>query len=73
MLYNYVKKEYNLAGNECFPPRSQIFNAYQKSTFENIKVVIVGQDPYINPGEAMGMCFSINQGVKVPPSLKNIY
>ena len=73
MLYNFVKKEYNLDGNVCYPPRHQIFNAYQQACFKNIKVVIVGQDPYINPGEAMGMCFSINQGVKVPPSLKNIY
>ena len=73
MLFKYVKGEYNMANNPCYPPRHQIFNAYQQSQFNNIKVVILGQDPYINYNEAMGMCFSINQGVKVPPSLKNIY
>ena len=72
-LFIFVKKEYNLPNNPCFPPRHQIFNAYQQSKFSDIKVVILGQDPYINYNEAMGMCFSINQGVKVPPSLKNIY
>ncbi len=70
-MYNFVKKEYSSV--TCFPPEEQIFNAYKQAHFKDIKVVIVGQDPYIKPGEAMGMCFSVNQGIKVPPSLKNIY
>mmetsp|Transcript_3714 Transcript_3714/g.6337 ORF Transcript_3714/g.6337 Transcript_3714/m.6337 type:complete len:120 (-) Transcript_3714:377-736(-) len=73
MLFNFVKKEYLDPSQKCYPPAHQIFNAYQCANFDNIKVVILGQDPYINEREAMGMCFSINQGVKVPPSLKNIY
>lgn len=72
LLYKYVKREYNL--NRCYPPSHQIFNAYKQSNMDDIRVVILGQDPYINQHEAMGMCFSITKHApKVPPSLKAIY
>lgn len=61
------------AGKTIFPPGSLIFNAFNKTPFDAVKVVIIGQDPYHNPGEAMGLCFSVPRGVKVPPSLVNIY
>jgi uracil-DNA glycosylase len=58
---------------QCYPPAHQIFSAFKNAPFKDVKVVIMGQDPYINFNEAMGMCFSIPRGQKVPPSLKNIY
>ena len=61
------------AGKTIYPPGSLIFNAFNKTPFDQVKVVILGQDPYHNPGEAMGLCFSVPKGVRVPPSLKNIY
>lgn len=70
-IYEYVKQEY--ASKKCFPPKELIFNAFHKCPFENIKVVIVGQDPYIKDDEAMGLCFSIPKTTKCPPSLKNMY
>jgi uracil-DNA glycosylase len=60
-------------GKTIYPPGSLIFNAFEQTPFEEVKVVILGQDPYHNPGEAMGLCFSVPKGVRVPPSLKNIY
>lgn len=60
-------------GKTIFPPGNLIFNAYDKLAPEDVKVVILGQDPYHNPGEAMGLSFSVPVGVKIPPSLKNIY
>lgn len=56
-----------------YPPGSLIFNAFDSTPFQQVKVVILGQDPYHNPGEAMGLCFSVPKGVRVPPSLVNIY
>ncbi|MEK8020772.1 MAG: uracil-DNA glycosylase [Candidatus Parabeggiatoa sp.] len=56
-----------------YPPESLIFNAFEKCAFEQIKVVILGQDPYHGDGLANGLCFSVNEGVKIPPSLKNIF
>ena len=56
-----------------FPPGPLIFNAFNRTPFDRVKVVILGQDPYHNPGEAMGLCFSVPKGVRVPPSLVNIY
>jgi len=56
-----------------YPPQSLIFNAFNKCHFEAIKVVIIGQDPYHGKGQANGLCFSVNDGVKIPPSLKNIF
>ena len=60
-------------GKKIYPPGKLIFNAFDSTPFANVKVVILGQDPYHNPGEAMGLCFSVPKGVSVPPSLKNIY
>jgi len=61
------------AGKIIYPPGPLIFNAFNNTPFEAVKVVVLGQDPYHNPGEAMGLSFSVPQGVKVPPSLVNIY
>ncbi len=70
-LVNFVKDEYKK--NTIFPPGNQIFNAFDHCSFENIKVVILGQDPYHGPGQANGLCFSVKDGVKKPPSLVNIF
>jgi len=70
-IYDYVKQEYS--AGVCFPPKHLIFNAFKQTQFKDLKAVIVGQDPYIKENEAMGLCFSIPKGTKVPPSLKNIY
>lgn len=61
------------AGKTIFPPGPLIFNAFNHTSFDQVKVVILGQDPYHNPGEAMGLSFSVPKGVRVPPSLVNIY
>ncbi len=61
------------AGKTVYPPGPLIFNAFNKTPFDAVKVVILGQDPYHNPGEAMGLSFSVPQGVRIPPSLVNIY
>lgn len=60
-------------GKTIFPPGPLIFNAFQQTPFDRVKVVILGQDPYHNPGEAMGLSFSVPKGVRIPPSLQNIY
>lgn len=62
------KKNYRI-----FPPEKEIFNAFNLTPLEKIKVVIIGQDPYHGIGQAHGLCFSVNDGVKFPPSLKNIF
>lgn len=72
-IYTKVKAAYTTPRVKCYPPQEQIFNAFQHTSISNIKVVIVGQDPYHQPGQAMGLCFSVNKGVKVPPSLVNMY
>ena len=56
-----------------YPPGPLIFNAFKKCSFPKVKVVIIGQDPYHGPGQANGLCFSVSQGIKPPPSLKNIF
>ena len=56
-----------------YPPKDLIFNAFNLCKIENLKVIIVAQDPYHNPQEAMGLAFSVPQGVRIPPSLKNIF
>lgn len=56
-----------------FPPGKQIFAAFDHTPFDQVKVVIMGQDPYHGPGQANGLCFSVAPGIKLPPSLKNIY
>lgn len=70
-IYENVKKEY--ANNTCYPPPEQIFNAFKTTPLSDLKVVIVGQDPYHGAGQAMGLCFSVNRKIDVPPSLKNMY
>lgn len=71
-LTAFVKDEIK-NGKTIFPPGPMIFNAFQLTPFDKVKVVILGQDPYHNPGEAMGLCFSVPRDIKMPPSLKNIY
>ena len=61
------------AAQSIYPPREDIFNALKASDYAATKVVILGQDPYHEPGQAHGMCFSVQKGVKIPPSLVNIY
>ena len=61
------------AGATIYPPASQWFNAFDATPFDKVKVVILGQDPYHGPGQAHGMCFSVQPGVAIPPSLRNIY
>lgn len=56
----------------CYPPGGKIFNAFDSTPFDKVKVVILGQDPYHEPGQAMGLCFSVPNGIQVPPSLVNI-
>jgi uracil-DNA glycosylase len=60
-------------GKQIFPPQTQVFNAFKLTPFENVKVVILGQDPYHGPGQAEGLCFSVPSGIPLPPSLQNIY
>ena len=71
-IATYLRKE-KQSGKKIYPPGSLIFNAFNTTPFEEVKVVILGQDPYHNPGEAMGLSFSVPKGVRVPPSLRNIY
>lgn len=61
------------AGKILYPPMLEIFNAFEYTPFEQVKVVILGQDPYHGPGQAHGLCFSVQEGVRPPPSLKNIF
>jgi len=66
--------EYESEHNKTiYPPKDQIFNAFDLSSFENTKVIILGQDPYHNEGQAHGLSFSVPEGVSIPPSLRNIY
>jgi len=58
---------------EVYPPENLVFNAFNSTDFDQIKVVIIGQDPYHGPGQAHGLCFSVPDGIVLPPSLKNIY
>ena len=70
-LYNTVKQEYSKA--VVYPNSDDIFNAFSLTPLERVKVVILGQDPYHEPGQAHGLCFSVKPGVDIPPSLVNIY
>jgi uracil-DNA glycosylase len=70
-LIRFVKEEY--ATQTVFPPGSKIFNAFDACPFEQVKVVLLGQDPYHGPGQAHGLAFSVNEGVTSPPSLVNIF
>ena len=70
-LWKKVKEEY--ASTNCFPPKNQIFRALELTPFDEVKVVIIGQDPYHGDFQANGLCFSVSDQVKAPPSLQNIY
>lgn len=71
ILAEFVKKEYS--EHTCYPKGSQIFAAFDHCHFDDVKVVIIGQDPYHGPGQAHGLCFSVNEGIPHPPSLVNIF
>ncbi|MDR3340116.1 MAG: uracil-DNA glycosylase [Candidatus Symbiothrix sp.] len=70
-LTDFVRQEY--AVHRIYPQASLIFNAFDKTAFDKVKVVILGQDPYHEPGQAHGLCFSVNDGIALPPSLQNIF
>ena len=70
-LVTFVKQEY--AQHTVYPPGRLIFNAFNQCPFDRVKVVLIGQDPYHEPGQAHGLCFSVNDGVPFPPSLANIF
>lgn len=70
-LYRFVNEEYKT--KVIYPPANDIFNAFHFTPLKDVKVVIIGQDPYHNEGQAHGLCFSVKKGVDVPPSLVNIY
>ena len=70
-LTEFVRSEYQT--QEIYPPAKLIFNAFDQCPFDQVKVVILGQDPYHGPGQAHGLCFSVNDGVDFPPSLRNIF
>ena len=70
-LTDFVKSEY--ASHTVYPPAKLVFNAFEQCPFGNVKVVILGQDPYHGPGQAHGLCFSVNDGIDFPPSLRNIF
>lgn len=70
-LTGFVKSEYQ--NHTVYPPGKEIFRAFDECDFSDVKVVILGQDPYHGPGQANGLCFSVHEGVRVPPSLVNIF
>ncbi|MBP2832030.1 uracil-DNA glycosylase [Aquimarina sp. U1-2] len=70
-LANFIKEEYS--NHRCYPKGSHIFAAFDHCSFDDVRVVIIGQDPYHGAGQANGLCFSVNQGVAMPPSLINIF
>lgn len=70
-LQSFVQKEY--CSFPIFPQQSLIFNAFSQCSFRDLKVVMIGQDPYHEKGQANGLCFSVNDGVRIPPSLRNIF
>ncbi|CAN5309900.1 uracil-DNA glycosylase [soil metagenome] len=70
-IIDFITEDY--AENKCFPNSESIFEAFNRATFDEVKVVILGQDPYHNDGQAHGLCFSVSEDAKIPPSLKNIF
>lgn len=70
-LMQALDSEYQ--NHTCFPPKELLFAAFDHCSFVDLKVVIIGQDPYHGDGEANGLCFSVNDGVRIPPSLRNIF
>lgn len=71
LLTSFVRQAYK--EKQCFPPAKLIFNAFDSCPFDKVRVVIIGQDPYHDVGQAQGLCFSVPDGIAVPPSLQNIY
>lgn len=71
-LKKFLKEE-QASGKIIYPPNDQVFNAFNSCDFEDVKVVIIGQDPYHGPGQAHGLSFSVQEGTPLPPSLRNIY
>ena len=71
LLTSFVRQAYK--EKQCFPPAKLIFNAFDSCPFDKVSVVIIGQDPYHDVGQAQGLCFSVPDGIAVPPSLQNIY
>lgn len=71
LLTDFVRQAYRTT--QCFPPAGQIFRAFDLCPFDKVRVVIIGQDPYHDVNQAHGLCFSVQEGVPVPPSLVNIY
>lgn len=72
-LAEFVRKEYGNPAVKIYPPAAQIFEAFNATPFDDVKVVIIGQDPYHGAGQANGLCFSVNPGIPFPPSLLNIF
>lgn len=70
-LQDFVRKEYK--HSTCFPPAKFVFSAFQQFPLQELKIVIIGQDPYHGPGQANGLCFSVADGIPLPPSLINIF
>ncbi len=70
-LFNFLAEERKTQA--IYPPESLVFNAFDRTPVSKIKAVIIGQDPYHGPGQANGLCFSVNDGVRFPPSLKNVF
>lgn len=72
-LCEQIRHEYADPSLRIYPPASKIFAAFDSTPFNDVKVVIIGQDPYHGPGQANGLCFSVNPGIDIPPSLRNIF
>lgn len=72
LLKKFLEEE-ERKGTQVFPPKDEVFNAFRQTPFDRVKVVLMGQDPYHGVGQAHGLCFSVQKGVAVPPSLRNIY
>lgn len=70
-LFSFLDEQYQ--NHICYPPKELLFNAFNLCLLNEVKVVIIGQDPYHEPGQAMGLAFSVPEGIKIPPSLVNIY
>lgn len=72
-LTKRIRQAYTQGNPRVYPPASKIFAAFDHTPFDDVKIVIVGQDPYHGPGQANGLCFSVNNGIALPPSLVNIF
>ena len=72
-LTDMVRREYSDPSFKVYPPAAQIFAAFDSTPYDEVKVVIIGQDPYHGPGQANGLCFSVNPRIDIPPSLRNIF